>query len=155
MLTGDGWKRRPKFVAFGINSSFVIVCDDGDWFPNLLEENYPGLTEQLTQAGKVKAIALSPYSGQSYFLITETGNVHWKVPDTWSNLVEETSNQYIGLNRRRSPSLPLESMTTSSSSSTRGKKVTSVGEVRTWNATNAALQAGQLIVSSDQACHQQ
>ena len=54
MLCHDGWKRRPKGVTFGINESYVIVCDDGSWCPNGLEENYPGLTELLTHSGKMK-----------------------------------------------------------------------------------------------------
>ena len=79
MLCHDGWKRRPRRVQFGINESYVIVCDDGTWHPHGLEENYEGLTELLTSSGMMKTLSLNAYRADTYFLVSETGNVHWCV----------------------------------------------------------------------------
>lgn len=79
MLCHDGWKRRPRRVQFGVNESYVIVADDGTWYPHGLQENYEGLTELLTSSGKMKSLSLNAYGADTYFLVSETGNVHWCV----------------------------------------------------------------------------
>ena len=172
MLCHDGWKRRPRRVQSGVNESFVIVCDDGTWYPHGLEENYEGLTELLTSSGKMKTLSLNAYGADTYFLVSETGNVHCtyvselflyisnaiseicagRVPQTWDNLVGDVSNTYMTGDRVRTGSTPMDKDLTYSKEPKHGKGKTDPGKMTKWlSGANTALQVGQLVVSADPA----
>ena len=156
MLCHDGWKRRPRRVQFGVNGSYVIVCDDGTWYPHGLEESYEGLTELLTSSGKLKTLSLNAYAADNYFLVSETGNVHWKVPQSWDDLVEDVSNTYMTGHRVRTGSnlMPMDRDLTYTKGTKGGKggKAVDPGTMTKWlSGANTALQVGQLVVSADPA----
>ena len=152
MLCHDGWKRRPRRVQFGVNGSYVIVCDDGTWYHHGLEENYEGLIELLTSSGKLKTLSLNAYGADTYFLVSETGNVHWKVPQTWDSLVEDVSNTYMTGHRVRTGSMSMDKDLTYTKEPKHGKGKADPGTMTKWlSGANAALQVGQLVVTADPA----
>ena len=152
MLCDNGWKRKPRRVQFGANGSYVIVCDDGTWYPHGLEENYEGLMELLTSSGKLKTLSLNAYGADNYFLVSETGNVHWRVPQTWDNLVEDVSNTYMTGHRLRTGAMPMDKDVTYTKEAKHGKGKADPGTMTKWlSGANAALQVGQLVVTADPA----
>lgn len=153
MLCHDGWKRRPRRVQFGVNGSYVIVCDDGTWHPHGLEEHYEGLTELLTSSGRMRTLSLNAYAADNYFLVSETGNVHWKVPQTWDPVVEDVSNTYMTGHRtaRAGSTTPMDRDLAYTKGPKKGKAAAAdPGTMTKWlSGANTALQVGQLIVTAD------
>ena len=156
MLFADGWKRRPRRVQFGVHETYIIICDDGTWYPSAnLAEHYEGLTELLTSSGRMKTLSLNPYAPDNYFLVSETGNVHWKVPQTWDPIVEDVSSTYMTGHRVRtgSAAIPMDKDLTYSKGAKKGgkeKPAVDPGTLTKWlSGANTALQVGQLVVSAD------